>query len=1405
MKKLRLFTSIFVVCISLAVICFGVFAATQVSYNVGGTISYEVNDCFLDVNTNVYKYTNGLISQEDAQKMFVKCKTFEKVENASFSFKTYDATSGAFDDLENVQQKLDLKFEKCYAFFIVVSVKAYNKDKNITVDVTSNFSNTEHIWCYTPKQYCITNSEGTKDIIIAMGLSDSYNTLSYTYDFGLSFNLASKDSFVQTGTLNMNVANGNYRFDQQYNTISQVNDITTINNTVQKESMDEFSDLGLKLAYVNFNISNFADSLTARMNIVDAKLDNKENDNLQYISIKNANVASIADINTLASSGKITPNDISTTPKAITTKIATSGETKCAMVVGVPTSIEFNELTFDTMIEISETIEQKVELPYDYKYGIAITPNDKIIAGIHPGKEKQKVFDTYNLSSELSYSVFEPKGDYFEIEVDISKGSEFCYEYADNPALFFQAYRLANFYQSNGFLPIPADSYQLTINNVTYDVSKSNWNDYIDKYDSLTDEQKAYVKENSMEFDASSTSVVIPFATSIDLSKIDTSSNDWFTVAIMYTFLTPHANSLDIPTLTGTGASIIQGQLCTYTDFLYNIVTTQTDIPDVFKNLGVTKTSSWGALFKAVVTYVNQNGASSLNSEFNNYSEINGTAKFTVKFLIPGNDYTIDFLTGLSFPETYSTNVMNINGDMNKININLWNAKKIISNDSSAIVDGNLLVNSQTKELIRYANLSENNEYTLPSTIKKVGYGAFYNCKNLGTLNIPNETITSFDKNALTETKIGKINLHSAYIQNNNSDSFKSVIKFSDIQDIGAYGKTALTWNEIEDFNFSTKKNVTVTYSDNLSKLTFEQTANGYLVSGQTDKTLTDIVVPETYNNQNVIGIKENAFLDNNTLIKLVLPNTIKTIGDNALKGCTSIKTLELNNIELNSFGVNNLLSSMVIVTKNQTTLNLIKSSYTNAIDVDLDFQIARGQSGQYGGSGGDGMGNVEYVLTVDGVPYTFSHSFYETLSYTGHVLFNPTSQSDINVKLDASLSANNTESMGNIDHIQEQIALQRTSDNTKLFGTATDETYYNHSGASASVNYETRDGQKANVGDSLKLIIKFEIMENVQCFTGETLVTLADGSTKQIKDVTYDDLLMVYDFDRGEFSVSYPIWIAKVGEYNHYYKMTFSDNSYVNIVLSHRLFTLTDMDFEKSIDATYSNIGKEFVKQVIDENGKPKFISVTCTNIERIDETVKYYNMVTAQSFNFFSNGFLGATGIANLYHFEKDSNGNIVHNKTELERCKSGTTDWKTGTQFAYDVYDKSKITEEVYVAYRLSEIRNMADCWINDPSSPYYAIAQKYGKDVVYNKAIQVVNEYFKDGYIESLRSTNEKLKITMSDRTLDKTVKYKDMFTLPEANNSENFVGWYNTYDGKIYQAGESAEIHMNTHFIARYSK
>ena len=55
MKKLKLLFSISTLCFAIAVLCFGVLAATSVTYNVGGWITYDVKDVYVDVNTTVYK------------------------------------------------------------------------------------------------------------------------------------------------------------------------------------------------------------------------------------------------------------------------------------------------------------------------------------------------------------------------------------------------------------------------------------------------------------------------------------------------------------------------------------------------------------------------------------------------------------------------------------------------------------------------------------------------------------------------------------------------------------------------------------------------------------------------------------------------------------------------------------------------------------------------------------------------------------------------------------------------------------------------------------------------------------------------------------------------------------------------------------------------------------------------------------------------------------------------------------------------------------------------------------------------------------------------------------------------------------------------------------------------------
>ena len=56
MKLTKLFFSIASVCFSIAIMLFGVLAATQVTYTVTGRVSYEVADTFVLITTKVYKF-----------------------------------------------------------------------------------------------------------------------------------------------------------------------------------------------------------------------------------------------------------------------------------------------------------------------------------------------------------------------------------------------------------------------------------------------------------------------------------------------------------------------------------------------------------------------------------------------------------------------------------------------------------------------------------------------------------------------------------------------------------------------------------------------------------------------------------------------------------------------------------------------------------------------------------------------------------------------------------------------------------------------------------------------------------------------------------------------------------------------------------------------------------------------------------------------------------------------------------------------------------------------------------------------------------------------------------------------------------------------------------------------------
>lgn len=54
MKKMKLLMSLSMLCLSIAMLCFGVFAASSVTYTISGTISYTVNDVFCKITCNLY-------------------------------------------------------------------------------------------------------------------------------------------------------------------------------------------------------------------------------------------------------------------------------------------------------------------------------------------------------------------------------------------------------------------------------------------------------------------------------------------------------------------------------------------------------------------------------------------------------------------------------------------------------------------------------------------------------------------------------------------------------------------------------------------------------------------------------------------------------------------------------------------------------------------------------------------------------------------------------------------------------------------------------------------------------------------------------------------------------------------------------------------------------------------------------------------------------------------------------------------------------------------------------------------------------------------------------------------------------------------------------------------------------
>lgn len=153
-------------------------------------------------------------------------------------------------------------------------------------------------------------------------------------------------------------------------------------------------------------------------------------------------------------------------------------------------------------------------------------------------------------------------------------------------------------------------------------------------------------------------------------------------------------------------------------------------------------------------------------------------------------------------------------------------------------------------------------------------------------------------------------------------------------------------------------------------------------------------------------------------------------------------------------------------------------------------------------------------------------------------------------------------------------------------------------------------------------------------CLIEGTQITLADGSTKAIEDITYDDELLVWNFYDGKFDRAKPTWIKVEEVASRYNLVKFSNGAEVGFVGAggekgyHRIFNKEAGAF------TYTGNFKET------PNGTTTFAEdctyPTVISQEIIEKEVKFYNVITDKHYNLFANGILTSCKLSNKYRIE-------------------------------------------------------------------------------------------------------------------------------------------------------------------------
>jgi hypothetical protein len=255
-----------------------------------------------------------------------------------------------------------------------------------------------------------------------------------------------------------------------------------------------------------------------------------------------------------------------------------------------------------------------------------------------------------------------------------------------------------------------------------------------------------------------------------------------------------------------------------------------------------------------------------------------------------------------------------------------------------------------------------------------------------------------------------------------------------------------------------------------------------------------------------------------------------------------------------------------------------------------------------------------------------------------------------------------------------------------------------------------------------------------------------------------------------GGITYVYPVWIEKAGgQVDKYQKITFEDGTHLKVAGQHCLF-----DSEKNMYVDVSNEEEFGIGSKVYKVKDGELIEVTVTNIEYIEETVNYYDVLSTTHYNVIANDLITTDKITQFTNVLYKWQDKAVY-KEFRDRENEEQLDYNTVSLIPYDWFK---------------------GCNLNNTLSLI-----KAGEVDMFELGaflLQRGKEHIKRNGEIHFMVTTAKDKIT--DETIDNFLyKQGSTYVLPKIG-AKYFV---DTSTGKQYKEGDKFTVHNSTYFEVVY--